>query len=96
MSHGGVQGLYDLIQYSGALRHRQGGEHMDNQSQIEGSAKATIEMLLGAIDRAGRAIGPISGEGISEETRLRLSKANVELGTAYYEATGAFLEWWLQ
>ena len=95
MPQGGVQGLYDLIQYSGALRHRQGGEHMDNQSQIEGSAKATIEMLLGAIDRAGRAIGPIS-EDLSEEARLRLAKANVELGTAYYEATGAFLEWWLQ
>ena len=96
MSHGGVQGLYDLIQYSGALRHRQGGEHMGDQFQSLQSAKATIEMLLGAIDRAGRAIGPISGEGISDETRLRLSKANVELGTAYYEATGAFLEWWLQ
>ena len=67
---------------------------MDDQTQGLQAAKATIEMLLGAIDRAGRAIGPISGEGISEETRLRLSKANVDLGTAYYEATGAFLEWW--
>lgn len=69
---------------------------MDDQTKSLQAAKATIEALLAAIDSAGRAIGPISGEGLTEDTRLRLSKANVTLGTAYYEATGEFLEWWLQ
>jgi hypothetical protein len=74
-----------------------GGECVDDQTQGLQAAKGTIELLLKAIDSAGRSIGPINGEDLSEETRMRLWKANLDLQGAYYEATGGeFLQWWVQ
>ena len=70
---------------------------MDDQTKSLQAAKATIEALLAAIDSAGRAIGPINGEDLNEEARMRLWKANLDLQGAYYAATGGeFLEWWIQ